>query len=84
MSLNGYNKVDTCTDVCNKAQMEWLKKDLAAVDRSKTPWVVAMSHFPMCLPPANKCLDLYNSHYVLTEIYHISEYGATESRDVSP
>lgn len=28
-------------------QYQWLKKDLAAVDRTKTPWVIAMSHRPM-------------------------------------
>ena len=42
LSLNGYNGVDDCTTKCNQAQLEWLKKDLAAVDRSKTPWVIAM------------------------------------------
>jgi hypothetical protein len=49
LSLNGYNGVDDCTTECNAAQLEWLKKDLAAVDRSKTPWVMAMSHYPMYL-----------------------------------
>lgn len=47
LSLNGYNGVDTCTTTCNRAQLAWLKADLAAVDRAKTPWVVAMSHFPL-------------------------------------
>jgi hypothetical protein len=28
-------------------QIQWLKKDLAAIDRKKTPWVIAMSHRPM-------------------------------------
>jgi hypothetical protein len=28
-------------------QLAWLAKDLASVNRSKTPWVVATSHFPM-------------------------------------
>lgn len=27
-------------------QIAWLKKDLAAVDRKVTPWVMVMSHFP--------------------------------------
>lgn len=33
----------------NKAyeQYQWLQKDLASIDRSKTPWVFAMSHRPM-------------------------------------
>jgi len=29
------------------AQYRWLAKDLASVDRTKTPWVIAMSHRPM-------------------------------------
>jgi Calcineurin-like phosphoesterase/Iron/zinc purple acid phosphatase-like protein C len=28
-------------------QIQWLEKDLAAVDRTKTPWIIAMSHRPM-------------------------------------
>ncbi|KAK5230477.1 hypothetical protein LTR47_007619 [Exophiala xenobiotica] len=28
-------------------QYKWLAKDLASVDRTKTPWVIAMSHRPM-------------------------------------
>ncbi|KAL2824237.1 Metallo-dependent phosphatase-like protein [Aspergillus cavernicola] len=28
-------------------QYQWLKQDLAAVDRTKTPWVFVMSHRPM-------------------------------------
>ncbi|TAQ88942.1 hypothetical protein B7494_g2715 [Chlorociboria aeruginascens] len=28
-------------------QIQWLEADLAAVDRSKTPWVIAMTHRPM-------------------------------------
>ena len=28
-------------------QYQWLLKDLASVDRTKTPWVIAMSHRPM-------------------------------------
>ncbi|KAH8678143.1 Metallo-dependent phosphatase-like protein [Xylariales sp. PMI_506] len=31
----------------NYEQWQWLKKDLASVDRKKTPWVIAMSHRPM-------------------------------------
>ena len=26
-----------------------MREDLAAVDREKTPWVIAMSHFPFYL-----------------------------------
>jgi Calcineurin-like phosphoesterase/Iron/zinc purple acid phosphatase-like protein C len=28
-------------------QIQWLAKDLASVDRTKTPWIIAMSHRPM-------------------------------------
>jgi hypothetical protein len=42
------------------AQQQWLFADLAAVDRTITPWVIAFSHFPMacsnffwCLPAAS-------------------------------
>lgn len=28
-------------------QYKWLQQDLAKVDRTKTPWVIAMSHRPM-------------------------------------
>jgi Calcineurin-like phosphoesterase/Iron/zinc purple acid phosphatase-like protein C len=28
-------------------QLQWLAKDLAAVDRTKTPWVIVMGHRPM-------------------------------------
>lgn len=35
------------TDNKSYAQAKWLEEDLAKVDRSKTPWVIAMSHRPM-------------------------------------
>lgn len=28
-------------------QLAWLRADLAAVDRTKTPWIIALSHRPM-------------------------------------
>ena len=31
----------------NYEQYQWLKKDLEAVNRTKTPWIFAMSHRPM-------------------------------------
>jgi hypothetical protein len=31
----------------NYEQIQWLQKDLASIDRTKTPWVIAMSHRPM-------------------------------------
>merc|ERR1712224_224982 len=41
------------TDECSSAQREWLRKDLANVNRSETPWVVVCSHFPMYLDVPN-------------------------------
>jgi hypothetical protein len=35
------------TDTKSYAQYQWLQKDLAAIDRTKTPWVIAMTHRPM-------------------------------------
>ncbi|RSH85650.1 hypothetical protein EHS25_003790 [Saitozyma podzolica] len=34
-------------------QIDWLKKDLAAVDRKKTPWVIAMGHRPWYVSGTN-------------------------------
>lgn len=31
----------------NYEQYQWFQKDLASVDRTKTPWVIVMSHRPM-------------------------------------
>jgi hypothetical protein len=40
--INGSYKINQ-----NYEQYQWMKKDLASVDRTKTPWVFAMSHRPM-------------------------------------
>ncbi|KAK4545898.1 hypothetical protein LTR36_002462 [Oleoguttula mirabilis] len=40
--INGSWKVNEAYE-----QYNWLKKDLASIDRTKTPWVIAMSHRPM-------------------------------------
>ena len=45
--MNGYNGVDTCTTECNQQQLAWLEADLQSVNRTRTPWVVAMSHYPL-------------------------------------
>eukprot|EP01061_Rhynchopus_euleeides_P005569 TRINITY_DN147_c0_g1_i2.p2 TRINITY_DN147_c0_g1~~TRINITY_DN147_c0_g1_i2.p2 ORF type:complete len:710 (+),score=299.28 TRINITY_DN147_c0_g1_i2:95-2131(+) len=49
LNMNGYFGVDSCGDTCIKAQLEWLKKDLALANqnRAKQPWVVAFAHFPL-------------------------------------
>lgn len=41
-SINGSWKVNEAYE-----QYNWLKNDLASIDRTKTPWVIAMSHRPM-------------------------------------
>lgn len=44
----GYIENNNYTNNAAYEQIQWLKKDLANVDRSKTPWIFAMSHRPMC------------------------------------
>jgi hypothetical protein len=41
-AIDGDYKVTT-----NYQQYKWLEQDLAKVDRSKTPWLIVMSHRPM-------------------------------------
>jgi hypothetical protein len=41
-TIDGSYKVNTAYE-----QYNWLSKDLANVDRTKTPWVIVMSHRPM-------------------------------------
>ena len=41
-TIDGSYKVNTAYE-----QYKWLSKDLASVDRTKTPWVIVMSHRPM-------------------------------------
>ena len=40
------------------AQTEWLKADLAAVDRTKTPWVIVAGHRPWYISIANHSSDV--------------------------
>ena len=44
----GYIENNNYTNNAAYEQIQWLKNDLANVDRSKTPWIFAMSHRPMC------------------------------------
>eukprot|EP01046_Picozoa_sp_COSAG06_P030898 COSAG06_NODE_2967_length_6018_cov_4.008785_1_plen_836_part_00 len=55
VSLNGYNQADPCTERCNAAQLAWLRKDLAAVNRTRTPWVIVASHYPLYLAHNQPC-----------------------------
>ena len=39
---------------------EWLRKDLASVDRSKTPWLFVVGHHPMyCSSSGAANFDLF-------------------------
>ncbi|KAJ5887481.1 hypothetical protein N7495_007522 [Penicillium taxi] len=42
-----FGHVGNVSDTKSYEQYKWLKKDLASVDRTKTPWVIVMSHRPM-------------------------------------
>jgi hypothetical protein len=44
-----FGKIDNNDYKNNSAyeQLQWLAKDLAAVNRTKTPWIIAMTHRPM-------------------------------------
>ncbi|OMO75885.1 hypothetical protein COLO4_25840 [Corchorus olitorius] len=41
----------------NSEQYNWMKKDMASVDRSKTPWLIFMGHRPMY----TSCIGLGNT-----------------------
>ena len=38
--------------------LTWLRKDLAAVDRERTPWLIAVIHPPWCAPGRNHNLQI--------------------------
>ena len=67
LDLNMYNGVDTCGELCRGAQLDWLKRDLAAanLNRAAVPWIVAMSHFPLycsnCPKPGHEPGAWWNS-----------------------
>ncbi|KUJ06529.1 acid phosphatase AphA [Mollisia scopiformis] len=42
-----FGAVGNYSDSKTYAQYQWLQKDLASIDRCKTPWVIAMTHRPM-------------------------------------
>lgn len=52
------------------AQIDWLKEDLASVDRKKTPWIVVSGHRPFYLSADGTC---DNCSAVFEPIFH--EYG---------
>lgn len=56
-------------------QYQWLQKDLAAVDRTKTPWVIAMSHRPMYSSQVSSYqANLRNAFEALLLQYHTDAY----------
>lgn len=48
-------------------QAAWLEADLAAVDRSRTPWVVVTSHFPLVHPGGVNTYSDNSAGYYLGE-----------------
>ncbi|KAJ6003977.1 hypothetical protein N7522_005622 [Penicillium canescens] len=72
------------------AQLNWLKKDLASVDRKKTPWIVVAGHRPWYVSAANRssticeeCREVfepllleYNVDLVLSGHTHVYERNA--------
>eukprot|EP00940_MAST-03C_sp_MAST-3C-sp2_P002901 g2901.t1 len=43
-----------------RPQIEWLQKDLAAVDRAITPWVIAVAHYPIYCSSVTLAGPLHN------------------------
>jgi hypothetical protein len=61
----------------NKAyeQYRWLEKDLASIDREKTPWVIAMSHRPMYSSESSAYqLNIRNAFEPLLLQYSVDAY----------
>jgi hypothetical protein len=48
-------------------QLDWLNKDLSAVDRQKTPWVIVSSHFPLYHCLVNTDMEKYSAAYYIGE-----------------
>ncbi|KAG5367942.1 Acid phosphatase [Yarrowia sp. C11] len=58
-SVGGSDDMDSGEFGEDGEQLQWLKNDLKKVDRSKTPWVIAMGHRPWYVAAAkkNRCLE---------------------------
>ncbi len=63
-------------------QIDWLKNDLASVDRCKTPWVIALGHRPWftsgdncanCSTAFAQLFETYNVDAVLQGHFHVYE-----------
>lgn len=71
-NINGSYKVNE-----NYEQYQWMKKDLASVDRTKTPWVFAMSHRPMYSSEVSKYqVHMRNAWEQLMLDYKVDAYMA--------
>lgn len=55
IALNSETAVDTANFAGD--EIEWVRQNLAAVDRSKTPWIVAHFHRPMYCSSDHACGD---------------------------
>lgn len=58
-SVGGSENMDSGEFGADGEQLAWLKQDLKNVDRSKTPWVIAMGHRPwyVAAKKKNRCLE---------------------------
>ena len=59
-------------------QLTWLNADLAAVNRTKTPWIIVSSHFPLYHATVNANMEQYSAAYYIGEI---PEGWATSGHD---
>ena len=48
-------------------QHRWLRKHLAAVDRTRTPWLVTMAHRPMYCSPNDDLDDCHHRHSLVRD-----------------
>ncbi|KAJ9201185.1 hypothetical protein DTO021D3_6091 [Paecilomyces variotii] len=74
-----FGKIDNNEYKNNKAyqQYQWLVKDLASIDRQKTPWVIVMSHRPMySTQTATYQSDVRNAWEELLLKYKVDAYLA--------
>lgn len=56
-------------------QLAWLDADLSAVDRSKTPWVICSSHFPLHHATVSANLGASAAYYNGNEAEHYATSG---------
>ena len=68
IALDGNVYINKLDKKWAEAQLEWLEADLNAVNRSKTPWVIAMSHFPLHISSEFETVPMtwYNTYPIIS------------------